>query len=194
MDPYEYQEQAKLTLSGKFYGEKVTNAELRFRIAKALDAANSLDQVKKALFYGKGEDLGLTRACNVATAEHAVVSIAEGMMLSDTFAGFQFDEGLNGPSEQLLHMALGMFTEAGEFLEAVFKAINGEPLDRINMLEEFGDNLWYIANGLTILKSGFPEEFHRNNAKLRKRFPDGFTEHDANNRDLTAERNTLEGN
>lgn len=94
---------------------------------------------------------------------------------------------------QLMHAAMGMVTEAGEFMDALKKhAMYGKPIDDTNLLEEIGDQLWYQALALRVLGSTFGAEMGRNIAKLRARFPHKFTEHDALNRDLDNERRVLE--
>lgn len=96
----------------------------------------------------------------------------------------------------LLHAGIGMATEAAEFLDMLKKHIYyGKPLDRVNLGEEAGDNVWYCAEATREL--GISEDFlDVNIEKLIERFPDKFSEQDANSRDLEAERevlNRLEG-
>lgn len=55
------------------------------------------------------------------------------------------------------HGGLGMFTELGEMADSVKRLwIYGKPWDRVNVLEECGDYLWYLvlyawANGIGML-------------------------------------------
>jgi NTP pyrophosphatase (non-canonical NTP hydrolase) len=82
-----------------------------------------------------------------------------------------------------LHAAVGISGEAGELLGMV-KAnwIYGREFDHDNMLEECGDLLFYIAamldtNGLTLHHA-----MQNNYDKLKKRYPDGYTDKAANER------------
>jgi NTP pyrophosphatase (non-canonical NTP hydrolase) len=94
---------------------------------------------------------------------------------------------------RLLHAAMGLSTEANEFLDPLKKHLfYGKPLDLINLKEELGDMLWYMAIAMDALDTTFEVEMERVINKLRIRYPDKFTEHDAINRDLTAERRKLE--
>jgi NTP pyrophosphatase (non-canonical NTP hydrolase) len=94
----------------------------------------------------------------------------------------------------LLHAGMGMTTEAGEFMDALKKhLIYGKPLDIVNLKEEIGDYLWYAAVALRAIGGSFEECMDLNIAKLRKRFPDKFTETEAIHRDTVAERKILEG-
>ena len=93
----------------------------------------------------------------------------------------------------LIHYSVGVATEAAELLEAVSAHVfNGDDLDRVNLVEEVGDLLWYQSRLLSLLGSSLEEAKARNIAKLRARFPDGFSELDAQERDLDAERAELE--
>jgi NTP pyrophosphatase (non-canonical NTP hydrolase) len=95
------------------------------------------------------------------------------------------------PSDQrLLHAAMGMCTETGELMDALKKHMfYGKPLDGVNLSEELGDLFWYIAIACDALGTTFEEVWEMNIAKLRKRYPGKFTEHE---RDLLAERKELE--
>lgn len=96
-------------------------------------------------------------------------------------------------SVRLLHAAMGMVTESGEFLDALKKHIfYGKPLDEVNLCEEIGDQLWYIAIALDALGSSFEMEMERVVKKLQTRYPERFTDEAAINRNLDAERSTLE--
>jgi len=94
----------------------------------------------------------------------------------------------------LLHAAMGMVTESGEFIDAMKKlTIYGKQLDRVNLVEEIGDCMWYLALACRALDVSFEEVFDRNVAKLARRFPEKFTSEQALVRDLDAERAALEG-
>jgi NTP pyrophosphatase (non-canonical NTP hydrolase) len=96
---------------------------------------------------------------------------------------------------RILHAAIGISTEAGEILDVMKKKIfYGKPIDRVNLLEEFGDVCWYIAVALRELESSFEEIMEANIKKLEKRFPEKFTNEKALERDLKTERQTLEEN
>lgn len=93
----------------------------------------------------------------------------------------------------LLHAFMGVTTEIGENTDVLKKSLMyGKSIDRINVLEEFGDKLWYVAIGLKAAGFTIEEAMERNIAKLRKRYPGGFSEDKAINRDLDAERKVLE--
>lgn len=95
---------------------------------------------------------------------------------------------------RLLHAAIGMTTESGEFIDAIKKYLfYGKQLDKTNLKEEIGDLLWYIAIACDALETTIGAEMYRNINKLRQRYPMQFNEHDAMNRDLDAERGILEG-
>jgi NTP pyrophosphatase (non-canonical NTP hydrolase) len=56
--------------------------------------------------------------------------------------------------ERILHSIIGLQTESGEFTEAIYKnRYLEESLDLVNLKEEIGDMLWYIAIIVDELKS-----------------------------------------
>jgi NTP pyrophosphatase (non-canonical NTP hydrolase) len=94
---------------------------------------------------------------------------------------------------QLLHGAIGLATESGEILDALKKHIYyGKPLDKVNLMEEAGDCIWYIALLLRELGYSFEEVAEINIKKLRARYGEKFSEYDAINRNLNVEREILE--
>jgi NTP pyrophosphatase (non-canonical NTP hydrolase) len=93
-----------------------------------------------------------------------------------------------------MHAILGIMTELGEFADPFKKFIfYGKPIDRTNAIEELGDLLWYVAIAAAALHTTIAEVQRVNIEKLSKRYPEKFTEFLAVNRDLAAERETLEG-
>lgn len=103
-------------------------------------------------------------------------------------------EGVNGVSPRLEHGVDGLVTEAAEMMDAIKKAkFYGKQLDRVNVMEEMGDCMWYMAVLCDELGVTFEELWERNIAKLRVRYPEGFSERKSEARDLEAERRVLGG-
>ena len=93
-----------------------------------------------------------------------------------------------------LHMVLGMQTEAAEIADVYKKTIAyRKPLDFVNIKEEIGDLMWYVANLCNMNGWDLREILDTNIAKLEARYPEKFTEEKAINRNLVAEREILEG-
>lgn len=172
-----YIEQAHQTCSNQLHQELVGVQALINNLEIFVAAAENLDALKKSLFYGKAGDPqnqpddNFDRLSSVLRTLHP-----------------DRDKAIN-----ILHGVVGLATEAGELCEAVSKALRGDNLDAINVREEVGDCLWYQALILKACGSDFPATMETNIAKLRARFPNRFTEYDANNRDLSKERGILEG-
>lgn len=77
----------------------------------------------------------------------------------------------------LIHAALGLGGEAGEFVDAVKKAaIYKKELDRENLLEEMGDILWYLALASHTLGVDLGQIAKDNVEKLSKRYPEKYTD------------------
>jgi len=102
-------------------------------------------------------------------------------------------QNINIKELRLLHAAIGLTGEAGEFNDALKKSIfYGQDLDEVNLKEELGDLLWYIALSCDVLETNFEELMETNIKKLQVRFPDKFNKEKSINRNLVKEREILE--
>ena len=100
---------------------------------------------------------------------------------------------LDTPLTDIVHMLFGMSTEVGELTDVFKKFIAyGKEVDAVNVVEELGDILYYIASFCRIYGVPLSEVIARNIAKLETRYPEKFTQDSANNRDLEKERKQLE--
>lgn len=95
----------------------------------------------------------------------------------------------------LLHSFIGLATETGEILDAFKKHLfYNAPYDYNNLVEELGDLLWYIQLAINWLNWNTPLDLsierliEVNVQKLRKRYPNGFEDDKALNRDLDEEQ------
>jgi len=95
---------------------------------------------------------------------------------------------------RLIHAFAGMQSELAEMADILQSVLfDGAALDEVNAQEEAGDMNWYL-NGLwaAALGTSAASLMQQNIAKLAVRYPDRFTEFNANNRDLETERKVLE--
>lgn len=91
------------------------------------------------------------------------------------------------------HAAMGIVTEAAELMDDVKKSkIYGRELDKVHLIEEAGDCMWYLAILADELGVSFEDMWEKNINKLRTRYPEKYTNEKALERDLDAERKTLE--
>lgn len=93
---------------------------------------------------------------------------------------------------QLLHSSIGMTAEVGEINTLIQKVVwYGKPIPRdellVQLAAEYGDLLWYVMEGLTALGFDAGAIAQANVDKLRKRYPDQYTDQLAVNRDTAAE-------
>ena len=94
---------------------------------------------------------------------------------------------------RLIHAAIGINTENGEFSDVVKKSLfYGRTLDKTNAIEELGDILWYINIACDVLDVTMEEVMERNINKLKVRYPKQFSQEAEQNRDLEKERKVLE--
>ncbi len=79
---------------------------------------------------------------------------------------------------RLLHAILGMQDEIGEISKAMKGWIYyGKPLDCLNLVEELGDLLWFVALACNTLGVDMENALMEANIrKLQVRFPEKFTE------------------
>ena len=108
----------------------------------------------------------------------------EGDFLMD-YQEFVDEQGVE-PS-RLLTAGIGLSGEVGEFNDIVKKCIfQGKELDDdvVNHLrKELGDIMWYVAQGCIALDTNIEEIIEMNTAKLKDRYPGGFSEFRSDNRD-----------
>ena len=80
------------------------------------------------------------------------------------------------PDDRLLDAAAGLAEEAGEILARVRKhRFQQRELDRDGIVAELGDALWCLTMVATSLDVRLDDVAARNLAKLRSRYPDGFS-------------------
>jgi NTP pyrophosphatase (non-canonical NTP hydrolase) len=76
-----------------------------------------------------------------------------------------------------LHAAVGVSGEAGELLDSIKKyVIYNKPLDLENVIEELGDLEFYMEDLRQRVGITRKMCLDRNEAKLKKRYPEGFTD------------------
>jgi len=94
--------------------------------------------------------------------------------------------------DRLANFALGVAGESGEIADYLKKVLfHGHPLDRAKLADELGDVLWYVAALATTADLTMNELATANVAKLRRRYPDGFSQDDSRRRvDVRAEEST----
>lgn len=177
MDMTKYQKSALATEPENYdpIGERIFNdyAELKSVMKQFVSVSKKLDLLKKKLIYGKqGINIEMKYLHETSAEERARASTL----------GRQ------------VHGIMGVATESSELVEALLKAIeSGNDLDNVNLMEEVGDVCWYSAVILDEAGYTFEQAADRNIAKLTKRYPDKFSETDAVERDVDAERAILEG-
>lgn len=99
--------------------------------------------------------------------------------------GFHID---SSQKQKILHAAIGMATESAEILDAVKKhAFYGKEIDMVNIQEEIGDLMRYVAILLREYNLDFHQILDDNITKLKKRYGEKFSTEKAINRDTDHE-------
>lgn len=118
-------------------------------IQEAVAVGDYLDVVKKHVIYGK--DMGLD------SLRYPIPVPA----------------GLTPEKCHLLHMAIGIFGEAAEFLSCIFSHCLGGELDTENAIEELGDLDFYEEGARQELRISLQQVLSHNMAKLSARYSTG---------------------
>lgn len=85
--------------------------------------------------------------------------------------------------KQIVNSALGLCGESGEVADIIKKAyFQGHVLEEAKVIEELGDVAWYIATMAHALGTDLETVLERNIEKLKKRYPEGFSEEKSINR------------
>jgi NTP pyrophosphatase (non-canonical NTP hydrolase) len=177
MKPDEFVKQAVVTeapmppVQERLHNDSSLLGELFMCLTSLIEEADALDDLKCRIYYGK--------------TQRALMNLSH----VETPATIQ----LEPRALRLLHAGVGMATEVGEFLYALYRHIYlGEELDLVNLAEEVGDMQWYCALAMDASGKSLEATMTAIIAKLKKRYPNKFTEADAANRDEAAERQILE--
>lgn len=92
----------------------------------------------------------------------------------------------------LLHMVMGMVTEAAELLDLLKKHMAYDrPLDIKKFKDELSDLGFYHLGAIVEINSCLREIMEINRAKLEARYPNGYSHDRANKRNLDAEAQAM---
>lgn len=174
----DYKELSEVTLSENF---NLNDPEVQYALARITadykQVVQRMDMLKKVIFYNREKEL-------LSAEDRAGYS--QDLIIHTTFP-------VDLASQKLLHGAIGIATESGELLDAVYSAIaQQKPFDRVNIREELFDIMWYFAIFLRVLRINFYAGLKNNIDKLYVRFKGKFTALAAKDRDLDSERRVLE--
>lgn len=78
--------------------------------------------------------------------------------------------------KEILTWGLGMAGEAGDVAGCIKKTFSHDNDQREGIRENLGDALWYIAMICNFFDWNLQELLEENIQKLKKRYPEGFTE------------------
>ncbi len=83
----------------------------------------------------------------------------------------------------LINGVMGLCGESGEAIDIVKKHLHqGHALDKEHLKEELGDIAWYLASTSYALGLDLDDVLSANIAKLKRRFPEGFSTEASENR------------
>lgn len=103
------------------------------------------------------------------------------MRTNDGLSNSRLQERSN--AGDLINGALGLTGEAGEVADIIKKHVfHGHDLNKDEIIKELGDVCWYVALLSHAINVPLEEILQKNIDKLKKRYPEGFTEHNSINR------------
>lgn len=173
---FDYMAEADKTCSIVFAPQFVDRDAFVALLQRIAADAEHLNTAKKLFFRGKTPaDMGTS-----------LPSLADSLAV-------EFDP--NNPNDDdinILHGIVGVITEAGEMAEVLLHRIEHGEFDRVNVAEEGGDVLWYLARQLRGLNTNFERIGRMNIDKLHGRHGNAFDVFRDANRNLATERKRLE--
>lgn len=168
---------------------KVNKQFLTQILSMHIATGNILDQIKKHTFYN--------REYNFLAIDRDILDINDNLdnLFKSTHDEIEDAESTLDIDPRIFHALLGAATESVELLEAL--EFNGKEMDLVNIGEEFGDLNWYQAIFCDAAGIKWDDILDTNADKLFKkkeaRYKDGFSNEDANERNIAEERKVLEG-
>lgn len=88
------------------------------------------------------------------------------------------------PHQRLSMLALGLAGEMGEVIDHIKKVVyHGHDISYTELEKEFGDVMWYLYNLMSDLGVDPDTVRQLNIEKLRRRYPEGFSEEASQNRE-----------
>jgi len=167
---------------------KVNKQFLNQILTLHIASGNILDQIKKHAFYRREYDFSKIDN-NLVSMLKELTSLS--YLTVDELEGAETALDIN---PRIFHAILGVATESVELLEAL--EYDGKEMDLINIGEEFGDLNWYQAIFCDAAGIDWENILDTNAEKLFKankaRFKAGFSDDDANKRNLAEERKVLD--
>lgn len=186
MDANTYQLLADRTASkGELGRDLIPNdKQALFELISLFQAGSGADVTKRSLFYKDPKH-----------TERIAASLNKAKLLYEGVLGLPQDFTMDQQQVDVMHAVLGIMSEGAEIVEElVTSVIEKRPMDSVNMAEEGGDILWYVALKFNALQILMEDAMQKNIDKLRKRYPEKFEGVQALERDLAGERQVLEGN
>ena len=148
-----------------------------------------LDVYKKHIFYGREID-SLTVYSKLGAALLAIRNTTDSV---NKLSNSSQPPVVIDFNPRIFHALLGTITEHGELAIALSDILNSKEVDLVNVCEELGDSDWYKALFYEATGVSWDDVQSMIIKKLEVRYADNiFTDNEANERDLEAERKLLD--
>jgi NTP pyrophosphatase (non-canonical NTP hydrolase) len=161
--------------------------ELNYVLSAFITVGEMLDCYKKAAYYHNPKKYNEQFQELTQKLVFFAEALSRHKSLEHTPAKLNIDP-------RTFHGIVGIASESVELVMALEKALNGHEIDPVNVQEELSDIAWYNAILNDTLNLSWEEGLERNIAKLKARYPEKYSDKNAEIRDLHVERKILEGN
>ncbi|MBU3934483.1 nucleoside triphosphate pyrophosphohydrolase family protein [Patescibacteria group bacterium] len=88
-------------------------------------------------------------------------------------------KAFDSPEKEIMTWGLGISGEAGDVAGCIKKTFSHGNDQKTGIRENIGDMMWYMAMICNFFDWDLDEMLQENLDKLKKRYPEGFTEKDA---------------
>lgn len=162
-------------------------------------AGNMLDQIKKNTFYGSDFNLPKYKHTMEQLSWHLVKSsqrLYDQLRLTDRTGDLNniLDTTYEAVEPRTAHALIGMTTESTEIAESFLNYLRTGNVDIVNVFEETSDFQWYVALLVDEYNIDPYQPLENVINKLKARYPEKFTQEQAENRNLEVEREVLSTN
>lgn len=193
MDSKEFVKKALRTESNDGSNELDVDLHILRSTLRCIDLlCDSLDSIKKKVYYGDSDKYDRVYLENLKKCNHILNTIPEHFNNAEYLTQANMAPVVK-TNKRLAHAIIGCITEAGELAEAMVKGLDDGQYDETNIAEEFFDQDWYKAIMSDELDIDWEDQWERIIKKLEIRFPDlCFDKNKVKNRNLNQEREALE--
>ncbi len=173
MTPDEYQTLAARTLIDKpdFEISQENLSLIWHAIRQAKLTGDLADYLKKGIFHQHGID-----------HDELLKMLTKAYTHARAFGAIKYAIPTSAFRIMLFWNVIGLIGESGEIATLLTESSSDDDLDRVKLIKELGDCLWYLTALCTKLGVDLEDVMTLNIEKLKARYPEGFSAEASRNR------------